>query len=709
MDEREEKPKMKRTANSADKSKLRRVEDNQDRPRKSKNLADTKTPTKKRRPRTKEYESEGRSRLEPKHATKKKVRPEGEGVRRSSPSKLEEAVQKSSRPRQEGARRSRSEHDMRRHQAGMNQTQGKSSKKRKKKNPIKKFFLIFLLLIIIAAGAVAALYWIRYGPGQEKADLNEYYGIETQEQVAIILDDEVIEAKGRIIEGVIYVDYPTLRDYINSRFYLDISENVLLYTLPNEVLRIEPGSREYNTMEGVQSEDYTILQTLGSDTYIALEFVQNYTNIDFETFEEPNRVSIITQWGEITVAEVKSDTQVRRLAGIKSPILTELAKAEQVVVLEDEGDWRKVRTDNAFIGYVKKDALQAETIQNRVREFVEPVYTNISRDHTINLGWHQVTSQIANQSISEVLARSPGMNVISPTWFSVADNDGNMHSLVNTDYVVAAQQAGVEVWALVDNFGSEVNSHELLINARSRENMANQLVDAVLAAGIEGINLDFESLREETGEHYVQFIRELSVKCRANGIVLSVDNYVPRIYTAFYNRKEQGVVADYVIIMGYDEHYSGSLEAGPVASIAYVEEGILATIADVPPEKVINGVPFYTRIWSEVPKTEAELASEVGTAEGEYRTKVSSKAVGMVEALNIVQEAGAVPQWDDVAKLDYATWEEDGITYKVWLENVASLEPRLQLMQQHGLAGTAAWKIGFETPDIWELISQYVN
>jgi len=674
MDEREEKPKMKRTANSADKSKLRRVEDNQDRPRKSKNLADTKTPTKKRRPRTKEHESEGRSRLEPKHATKKKVRPEGEGVRRNAHLRA-----------------------------------GRAAKKRKKKNPIKKFFLIFLLLIIIAAGAVAALYWIRYGPGQEKADLNEYYGIETQEQVAIILDSEVIEAKGRIIEGVTYVDYPTLRDYISSRFYLDISENVLLYTLPNEVLRIEPGSREYNTMEGVQSEDYTILQTLGSDTYIALEFVQNYTNIDFETFEEPNRVSIITQWGEITVAEVKSDTQVRRLAGIKSPILTELAKAEQVVVLEDEGDWKKVRTDNGFIGYVKKDTLQAETTQERVREFEEQIYTNISRDYMINLGWHQVTSQIANQSISEVLARSPGMNVISPTWFSIADNEGNIHSLVNADYVAAAQQAGVEVWALVDNFSPEMDSHELLINARSRENMANQLVDAVLAAGIEGINLDFESLREETGEHYVQFIRELSVKCRANGIVLSVDNYVPRIYTAFYNRKEQGVVADYVIIMGYDEHYSGSLEAGPVASLAYVEEGILATIAEVPPEKVINGVPFYTRIWSEEPKTEAELESQLGTRESEYQTKVSSKAVGMVEAMNIVQEAGAVPQWDDVAKLDYATWEEDGITYKVWLENAASLEPRLQLMQQHGLAGTAAWKIGFETPDIWELISQYVN
>jgi len=580
--------------------------------------------------------------------------------------------------------------------------------KRKKKNPIMKILFVFFLFIIIAAGAVAALYWTRYGPGQERADINEYYGIESEDQLAIILDNEILEEKGRMIDGIPYVSYATLRDSINSRFYLDINENDLLYTLPQEVIKITQGSSEYSTLEGTQSEAYAITQIEGNDVYVALEFVQKYTNIDFEMFENPHRISIITQWGDVSVAEVKENTQVRRLAGIKSPILTEINKQEQVVTIEDEGDWKKVRTDDGFIGYVRQNALQPEVIQNRSREFEEQVFTNISRDFTINLGWHQVTSQAANQSISEVLERSPGMNVISPTWFSVADNDGNMNSLISKEYVEAAQRANVEVWALVENFNPNVDSHALLSNASSRENMANQLVEAVLEAGIEGINLDFESLRAETGEHYVQFIREMSVLCRAHGIVLSIDNYVPK-YTGFYNRKEQGIVADYVIIMGYDEHYSGSSEAGPVASFGYVEEGIVATLAEVPAEKVINGVPFYTRVWSEVPKTEAELAEQAGTEAAQYTMKVSSTAMGMVQALGIVEEAGVEVQWDDVAKLDYATWEEDGTTYRVWLENVRSLEPRLQLMQQYELAGVAAWKIGFETPDIWELISQYTD
>ena len=764
MDERENEKKVEKRINSDGSVNSKRVGNNQDRQKKAKQK--TESEEEKRRPRSSEETGEKRRRSHSSEETgEKRRRPrsvEETGEKRRRPHSSEEAGEKRRRPHSgeetgEKRRRPRSSEEAgakRRRPRSIEETGEKrrphsseetgekrrrprsseetgekrprssqekksknhakvvdevKNKKHKKKSPVKRILLAFFLLIIIAVGAFAALYWTKYGPGEEKADINEYYGIENETQLAIILDNEVLEEKGRMIDGIPYVNYTTLRDHINSRFYLDIHENALLYTLPDEVVKVTLATKEARTQEGAQGEEYSVLQMEESDVYVALEFVQTHTNIDFETFDTPNRVSIITQWGDVSMAEVKSDTPVRRLAGVKSPILTEINKNDQVVTLEDEGDWKKVRTADGFIGYVKKNALQAETTQNRSREFEEPVFTNISRDYIINLGWHQVTSRIANQSVSEVIEKSQGMNVISPTWFSIADNTGNITSLVSVEYVNAAHQANMEVWALVDNFSPEVDSHELLTNASSRENMSNQLVEAVLQAGIDGINLDFESLREETGEHYVQFIRELSVKCRANGIVLSVDNYVPRSYTAFYNRKEQGVVADYVIIMGYDEHYSGSLEAGPVASFGYVEEGILSTIAEVPAEKVINGVPFYTRIWSEEPKTEEELASQAGTAEGEYPMKVSSTAMGMVQALETVQKAGAVPQWDDVAKLDYATWEEDGVTYKVWLENVSSMEPRLQLMQTHGLAGNAAWKLGFETPDIWEMISEYVN
>ena len=192
-------------------------------------------------------------------------------------------------------------------------------------------------------------------------------------------------------------------------------------------------------------------------------------------------------------------------------------------------------------------------------------------------------------------------------------------------------------------------------------------------------------------------------------MVLSVDNYVPKGYTSHYYREEQGKVADYVIIMGYDEHFSGSYESGSVASIDFVKEGIEETIKQVPAEKVINAVPFYTRLWKEVPKTKEELQNEQGTEAAEYATTVTSEAIGMDQAKKQIAAAGAEITWDEKTQQNYAEWEADGATYKIWLEDAQSIEAKLKLMKENKIAGTAAWKLGFETSDIWDLILKYVN
>ena len=224
-----------------------------------------------------------------------------------------------------------------------------------------------------------------------------------------------------------------------------------------------------------------------------------------------------------------------------------------------------------------------------------------------------------------------------------------------------------------------------------------------------GPDADFEKISKDCGVHYIQFIRELSVKCRQNGIVLSVDNYVPKGYNQQYNRKEQGVMADYVIIMGYDEHNGSSLEAGSVSSYEFVKEGIEETIKEVPAEKVINGIPFFTRLWSETPKTQEELNQEAGTEAADYPMKVTSEALGMSTARDKISQAGAETTLDETTGNNYATWEADGVTYEIWLEDATSIEPKLQLMKENKLAGTAAWALGQESSDIWDLILKYVN
>ena len=572
---------------------------------------------------------------------------------------------------------------------------------------------VVLLIILIIAAIAGIILWKRYSPSKEQYDMKKYYGIEKDGQVGITVDNKVVEAEGKLAGGKVYVAYNIVRDYINSRFYWDPNENVLLYMLPEDMISVDVGSKDYSISKKKKSEDYVILKTEGNTAYIALDFVQQYTNIDYEVSNNPDHVMIRTKWGKTDVATVKKNTQVRYQGGVKSPVLAELKKKDEVTVVESEQNWKKVRTADGVIGYVKNKALKNEEKKNITRKFEEQDYSNISKDYTINMTWHNVTNQDANNAVAQRIAQTKGLTTLAPTWIHVADTNGNISSIASADYVSYAHKQNVEVWMTVRDFdggiSSEKESYELLSYTSRRETLITQLIAEALRVGVDGINVDFEKISDKCGEHYIEFIRELSVKCRQNGLVLSVDNYVPKSFNTQYDRKEQGIVADYVVIMGYDEYYAGSPEAGPVSSYNYVKEGITETLKEVPAEKVISGIPFFTRLWKETPKTEEELKSDKGTDAEQYSATVESDAYGMDNAQAIVKQAGVDTTWDKKAGQNYATWEADGSKYEIWLEDSKSIEAKLKLMKKYKLAGTAEWSLGQESSDIWNLIQKYVN
>lgn len=607
---------------------------------------------------------------------------------------------------------------------GMNGPRMKKSRraKRQRRNMILRI-LIVAALIIAAAGIVAA--WYRYGSSNERADLEQYYGIGADDEFAVVIDNEVVGAEsetsdgqespasGRIFDGEYYIEYSVVRDQINKRFYWDPNEKVMLYTLPGGNVTVQADSSEYTEISESKSEDYVILKTEGSTAYIALPFIQAYTNMEYSVYDAPNRAVITSEWGEIETALIRHDTQVRYRGGVKSPILKEVSKSDKVTVLEDEDDWMKVATEDGVIGYVKTNALKNRKTETISREFEEPVYTNISKDQTINLAWHNVSNADANNYVSQMLAETKGLTTIAPTWFSIADTEGDMTSLGSADYVSYAHQSGLEVWAVLRDFHGGINSYDETCEVLSYTSRRARLIDQVIAAaqelGVDGINLDFELISTQCGEHYVQFVRELSVRCRQNGLVFSVDNYVPQPYNEHYDLEEQGTVADYVIIMGYDEHTDSSYEAGSVASLGYVEQGIADALEKVPETKLIAGIPFYTRLWFETPKTEEELAAEAGTEAASYPNKISSEALGIDEAQEALTNAGVQAQWDDNTRQNYAEWEADGGTYKIWLEDNQSLEEKLKVISDNDLAGVAEWRLGWENASVWDLILQYIN
>lgn len=603
----------------------------------------------------------------------------------------------------------------------------KVNRARKRRNKILFIMIIILLIMILAAGAV---FFKRYGSSNEKADKEQYYGIENSDDLALIINNEVVKKEessaksssdsstdsvipGKVFDGQYYVAYQVLRDKINSRFYWDANERVLLYTLPDGNVSVSENSSEYTAVNETKSEDYVILKTDGDIAYIALPFIQEYTNMEYSVEQEPNRAIITSKWGEIETAEVKKDTQVRYLGGVKSPILTEVKKSDKVTVLEDEDDWMKVATADGYVGYIKTKSLKNQKKEKTSRDFTEPVYSDMTEDHSINMAWHNVTNQDANNAVAQRIAQTKGLTTLAPTWIHVADTNGNISSIASADYVSYAHKQNVEVWMTVRDFdggiSSEKESYELLSYTSRRETLITQLIAEALRVGVDGINVDFEKISDKCGEHYIEFIRELSVKCRQNGLVLSVDNYVPKSFNTQYDRKEQGIVADYVVIMGYDEYYAGSPEAGPVSSYNYVKEGITETLKEVPAEKVISGIPFFTRLWKETPKTEEELKSDKGTDAEQYSATVESDAYGMDNAQAVVKQAGVDTTWDKKAGQNYATWEADGSKYEIWLEDSKSIEAKLKLMKKYKLAGTAEWSLGQESSDIWNLIQKYVN
>ena len=555
--------------------------------------------------------------------------------------------------------------------------------------------LIAIVLIIVIAGvSFGAKILERYSYTKERADLNAYFGMSGDGDVAIVLQNEIIEERARLFDGVYYLDLNTVHKYFNDRFYEDKGEGLLLYTLPDDIIRTVTGSNEVTDKSGTRSLSYQPARYEGETLYVAIDYVKQYSNFSYEGFTEPNRLQIYTSWEERQTAEVKKDTAVRILGGVKSEILEDVHAGDKVILLEQMETWSKVKTADSVIGYIENKRLEEARAELPipVTDYEEPEYTSLTRDHKINLGWHVVAGVAGNDTIDAMTAQTKGLNVISPTWFKLSDNEGNFTSFASQGYVDKAHGMGLEVWALVENieYKDSIDMYEILSSTTTRAKLIDGLVNTALTYGLDGINVDFEQISMDCGEHYIEFIRELSIPCRANGIVLSVDNYVPTGYTDHYDREEQGVVADYVIIMGYDEHYAGSPEAGSVASINFVEEGIQKTVAQVPANKVINAVPFYTRIWE--------------TKDGQ----LSSQAVGMEMAEEYISAHNIQTEWDDETCQNYGEYSDGVSLFQVWLEDEKSLEVKLNIMEKYQIGGVASWRLGFEKPEIWDIIEAYL-
>ena len=536
--------------------------------------------------------------------------------------------------------------------------------------------LVILVLIGVLGVVFYNNYFVKYTYTDDKVDLKLYYEVKGEDDYPVILQDNWSDYHARKIGEQYYLDYETVTSLLNDRFYYGEEDEELCYCLPDTRITAKAGENVWTDSSGAETQEpYTICVKEGDTLYVALDFVRKYTNFSYEVFTEPNRMSIYNSWGERQEAEMTRDTKLRSSGGVKSKVVAEVSTGTKVAVIERMDNWSKVVTPDALIGYVENRKMTEPTAaaMTPVTDYQEPEYKRTALDGKVNMVWHNIAGAAGNDTFAGRIANTQSVNVAAPTWFVVLNETGSVEVRATQAYV----DDGVQ--------------QQFLASDEARSAVISKAVDTALAMGIDGINVDIEGISEKYGDDFIEFVRELSIACRGAGLVLSVDNYVPYNFNNHYRLDEQGVFADYVVIMGYDEHYAGSQEPGSVASIGYVTYGIEEALKCVPAQKLINGIPFYSRIW----KTAAD--------------GVTSMAYGMNELQTFIANHNMAVEWNAASEQNYAEVSEDDATYQIWIEDAESIEKKLEVMQAHGIAGVAEWCLGMESADVWTVIADYMN
>ncbi len=571
-------------------------------------------------------------------------------------------------------------------------------KRRRKKYIPRGYIYIAAAIIVFGIIIFSAYYLKKYAPTNEHMDLADYFTCEYENEAAVVLNgdykqptEEDAHAYAVVKDDNVYLELGFVKEYLDDGYVYDPSEITLRYATDSEVYTATVGSADYAIDKSNENLGHEVVVAQDDTVYISTEYMKLLSDYNVNYFRNPNRVFVDTVGTTYDVASVKGKGQIRKLNGPKSPVLEDVTKNEKLYVLRDTGKWSFVISENGVMGYIRNNRFSIENQKTVEAALPERTYNHLLLDKTISLLWHQVTSQAANADIASVLADSGKINVISPTWFHLNDNKGGIASIANSNYVSVCHANNIQVWGLVSNLeDSSVDTTTVLNTTSARDTLVNNLIAQAITYGLDGINVDIEQLAAEAGDGYIQFIKELSIKCEKNDIILSVDNYVPTASSAVYDRTEQAKYADYVVIMGYDEHYSGSEEAGSVASLDWVAQGIDDTLKEVPAEQTILGMPFYCRVW--------EVASD---------GSISSTAYGINSIQGYLRTNGVTTAWDETEGQYYGEYTKDDVTYKIWVEDETSIEKKLDLMQEKELAGGAFWKKGFDSTGVWNIIAKY--
>jgi len=399
----------------------------------------------------------------------------------------------------------------------------------------------------------------------------------------------------------------------------------------------------------------------------------------------------------------------------RAAIAAHLYKDEMITVFPDAHDTQsapinpeliRVRSSSGLLGYMPVNELEGITTFYPVDTLnITPLLSygfidnlrhqpQIWSGGPVHLTWEGVYHPDAN-NVHMQNPIHPSVNVISPQWFRLNAETLSMDSVASRAYVDWAHNKGVYVWPLVFDVNN-THARAILTNRDARRTVINQLIEYATELNLDGINIDFEHLTAPEGPYKIQFLRELAIPMRQMGLTLSAAVKVPIPETMFYRRDLIGLTVDFVMVMTYDEHWSTSPISGPVASLNFVNQGVVSMLREVPREKLIMGIPFYNRIWRYVVVDD---------------TARTSRAVGLDHGRNFFEERGVNWVWDAEIGSYFGevavTEDNQAIIYRVWLEDARSIEQKMLIYTTHELAGIASWQRVLGSESVWNVLAQH--
>ncbi|GIP35481.1 glycosyl hydrolase family 18 protein [Paenibacillus sp. J2TS4] len=565
--------------------------------------------------------------------------------------------------------------------------------RRRRRRPFLKFFIFILFIGLISA---AGYYWLNYWPNSSFTEPSTE-GLEKP----IYYKGKLYSVSASGAEESLKLPLSFMQEIVDPDIRHEPESQSVILTTKNKVVRLK--TNELTAVVNEKPFDLKFAVDQQEDAVmIPIDPLLDLYRLKVIESEETGVVTVhkegdVIQWAEVSGQSGDKPKAVRSEPSIKAPKYADLAAGEAIMVWSNEEDgWVRVQLNNGWVGYMQQDHILAGEeemvpIEPDKSEFIPWNPTG----GKIHLTWQQVHSR--NPDTSQI-GPMPGVNVISPQWFHLENEEGQLKNMADSSFVQWAHSQNYQVWALVTNSFDPKMTSEALSTYDRRMYMIKQLVSFGKMYNLQGINIDFENVYLKDKENMVQFVREAVPLMHEQDLVVSIDVGIKggsETYSLFMDREAIGPLVDYMMVMTYDEHWASSPKAGSVASLPWVEHNIVRIMEEdgVPPSKLVLGVPYYTRIWTEETK--------------EGKTSVSSKAVSMERIQSLIAEKQLTPVFDEKSGQNYVEYnEDDNIKIRIWIEDATSMKSRAELVNKYNLAGIASWSRGFETPDIWEIIKE---